>query len=151
MHIVKNIRRVIAVMAAIGAISFGLTTVAQAATAVPAGLTSVSPRDNCGGFNGNVSWKQNPLTHSGSINISGELWNNDCPGILGARTYLFVSYTLVPGGPHEFFSIGSATYSKRGNFSIDWNNSKSNQNFSGIELRVCNDSHADDCGAPQGV
>jgi len=49
MYIVKHIRRVIAVMAAIGAISFGLTTGAQASTAGPAlvsaGLTSVHPAD----------------------------------------------------------------------------------------------------------
>jgi hypothetical protein len=143
MGILKKFWRSAAVMACVGVMSLGLTTAAQA------GTTSVSPRNNCGGFNGNVQWSvTNPVTHAGQIHIWGELWNNNCPA---GDTYLFVSYTLVPGGSYQFFPLKSAEYSAHGNVGVNWYNSKSNMNFSGIKVRVCDYSNGTDCGAAVGV
>ena len=142
MGILKKFWRSAAVIMGAGAMSLGLATVAQA------GTTSLSPGNNCGGANVNVQWSQNPITHAGQIHIWGELWNNRCTK---AETYLFVSYTLVPGGSYQFFPLGSAFFSDTKNYGINWYNSKSNMNFSGIKVRVCNTPTGGGCGAPKGV
>lgn len=142
MKILRNFWRPAAVMASVGALSLGMATAAQAAT------KSVSPRNGCGGFNGNVQWDEDPISHAGDIHIWGVLWNNKCPG---GTTYLFVSYTLQPGGLYEFFPIKSAGYSSTGNVGVNWSNGKPNQNFTGIKVRVCNTSGGGGCGTPVGV
>jgi hypothetical protein len=47
---------------------------AVAAGAIAASSVTVSPRDNCGGFNGHVVWT------SSSIQLYGEVWDTTCPG-----------------------------------------------------------------------
>jgi hypothetical protein len=154
MNLLRKSCRAVAILLSLGAMTMGVSTAAQASTlspaahVIPLGLTSVNPVNDCGGFKGDVSWSEDPYTHGGSIHIYGELWNNKCSG---HAVYLFVNYTLVPGGPYEYFSLGSADYSKSGNVGINWNNSKSKQNFSGIGLRVCNTSTGKDCGNVNGV
>jgi hypothetical protein len=56
------------VAAAIGV----LLAVTAAAVAAPS--ATVSPRDNCGGFNGHVVWT------SSYIQLYGEVWDTSCPG-----------------------------------------------------------------------
>jgi hypothetical protein len=142
MGILRKFWRPAAVMVCAGVLSLGLTTAAQA------GTTSLSPRNNCGGANVNVQWSQNPISHAGQIHIWGELWNNKCrTGI----TYLFVSYTLVPGGSYQFFPLEGAYYSTMANVGVNWYNSKNNMNFSGIKVRVCNTSKGGGCGTALGV
>jgi hypothetical protein len=154
MNSLRKSWRAVALLLSLGAMTIGLSTAANASTLSPAayvrplGLTSVNPVNDCGGFKGDVSWSENSRTRGGSIHIWGDLWDNKCSG---HPVYLFVNYTLVPGGPYEYFSLGSAGYSKSGNVGIDWNNSKSHQNFSGIGLRVCNTSTGKDCGNVNGV
>src|SRR5262245_38836220 len=138
----KAIRRGVVVMACVGAMVLGL------ATAASAGETSVHPRNSCGGFNGNVKWTENPITQAGTIHIWGVFWNNHCSL---RYVYLFVSYTLVPNGPYEIFPIKTVGYSRTGNVGVNWFNSKSNQNFSGIKVRVCDDQYGMGCGTPIGV
>jgi hypothetical protein len=142
MSILKNFLRPAAVMACVGGVFLGTATAAQAAT------QPVSPRNSCGGFNGNVQWDEDPISFAGDIHVWGELWNNKCSS---GDTYLFVSYTLEPGGQYEFFPIQSAGYSKTGNVGVNWSNGKPNQNFTGIKIRVCNTSTGGGCGTPIGV
>ncbi len=61
----------------------------------------------------------------------GELWNNNRQ-CTGNRTNLFISYILVPGGQYQFFPLNSALHNQT--VGVNWYNSKSNQNFSGIRL-----------------
>jgi hypothetical protein len=143
MGILKSIRRGAVVAVCVGAMTLGLSTAAHA------GLTSVNPTNHCGGFKGQVQWSQNPITHAGSIHIWGKLWNDDCHGVV--KNYLFVSYHLVPGGSYQFFPIESAGYSRNGNVGVNWYNSKSHMNFSGIAVRVCTSAYGTGCGAPDGV
>jgi hypothetical protein len=142
MRIRKAFWRSAAIMACAGGLVLGTTTAASAAT-VP-----VYPRNSCGGFNGNIQWDEDPISMAGDIHIWGEIWNNHCSG---GRTYLFVSYTLQPGGLYEFFPIASAGYSSTGNVGVNWSNGKPNQNFTGISVRVCNTSGGGGCGSPVSV
>jgi hypothetical protein len=154
MNLLRKSWRAVAVIFFIGAMTMGLSTAAHASTlspagrAVPLGLTSVDPTNSCGAFSGKVAWTETPGSNAGTIHIYGDLWNNACPA---HAVYLFVNYTLVPGGPYEYFSIGSARYSKSANVKVDWNNSKSDQNFSGIAVRVCDNSTGTDCGGKKAV
>jgi hypothetical protein len=154
MNVLRKSWRAVALLLSIGAMTMGLSTAAHASTlgpaahVIPLGLTTVNPVNSCGGFHGDVSWSEDAHTHSGKINVKGRLWDNNCSG---HAVYLFINYTLVPGGPYEYFSLGSAAYSESGNVEIDWSNSKSKQNFSGIGLRVCNTSTGKDCGNVNGV
>ncbi|HEY3734132.1 MAG TPA: hypothetical protein VGL63_09465 [Streptosporangiaceae bacterium] len=142
MSILKRFWRPAAVVACVAGMFLGTATAANAAT------QGVSPRNSCGGFNGNIQWDEDPLSMAGDIHIWGELWNNHCPG---GSTYLLVAYTLQPGAQYEFFPIKSAGYSSTGNVGVNWSNGKSNQNFTGISVRVCNTSGGGGCGSPVGV
>jgi hypothetical protein len=145
MGILKKFWRSAAVIMCImctGALSLGLATAAQA------GTTSVSPRHECGGFNGNVQWSENPATQAGQIHIWGELWNNKCPS---DNLWLFVSYNLVPGGSYQFFPIATTYPNGESTVGVNWYNSKSNMNFSGIKVRVCDTPTGVGCGTAVGV
>jgi hypothetical protein len=62
-------RALIAVAAVASGFLLATTLSAAASTNV-----TVSPRDNCGGFNGHVVWSDD------SIQLYGEVWDNNCPG-----------------------------------------------------------------------
>src|ERR1700733_6437547 len=49
----------------------------SALTASAATNVTVSPRDNCGGFNGHVVWQSGSSPY---IQLYGEVWDDNCPG-----------------------------------------------------------------------
>lgn len=108
----------------------------------PAREASASPRNSCGGFNGNVSWGGN----SAQIHVWGVLWNNHCPN---ARQYLYVSYTNA--ATHYNRQIGNAPYRSASNTGINWSASGKSYTYSNIAVDVCDNSGGWHCGTPKRV
>jgi len=110
---------------------------------------SVSPRNMCGGFNGNVYWSEDPITQGGYIHVWGDLWNNQCPG---GTVYLYVSFTLVPENLYENGAIAVTTYSATASAGVNWSASQDRDNYSGIEITVCSEYESSwSCGTPVSV
>jgi hypothetical protein len=91
----KNLRRLwivaLPVLAAIAGVLLAVTGAAAASSSA-----TVSPRDNCGGFNGDVDWT------SSSIQLYGEVWDVHCSG---GTTEVWLSWN---GTVHNNFEAGSA-------------------------------------------
>jgi hypothetical protein len=68
----KLLRASIAVTVLAGGFLLAMTLAAMASTNV-----TVSPRDNCGGFNGHVVWEGGSSPY---IQLYGEVWDTSCPG-----------------------------------------------------------------------
>ena len=118
---------------------------AQAAT----NQVAVSPRNMCGGFNGNIYWSEDPITKSGYIHVWGDLWNNQCPG---GTVYLYLSWVFVPDGQYENPMIASALYSATANTGVNVSGSATGDNYSGIEITVCSEYEDSwNCGTPVSV
>ena len=105
-------------MAGLATVTMALLTAASAAASTD---QTVSPRDNCGGFNGHV------VVSDGStptLQLYGEVWDNTCPGstsvwlawdspdyhniqvqVAGASSTVGVNYTTAatssPSGRHQ--------------------------------------------------
>lgn len=73
MHALTRVRRPLLLAAALG---LGVM-LATAVAAVAATNITVSPRDNCGGFNGHAVWSGN---NGHYMELYGEVWENKCSG-----------------------------------------------------------------------
>jgi hypothetical protein len=96
---------------------------------------TVSPRVDCGGFNGHIAWDYQ------GIHVWGELWDS-----CGSTAYLYVSYKDPFG---ENFQIGNV--SKRGTVGIDWQSDQTGTAPGYISATVCSNHVKWHCGTPQQV
>jgi hypothetical protein len=108
------------------------------------GPYAVSTRTSCGGFNGQVEWGSMTLLNAAFLDVWGELWNNACPG---AKEYLYVSYTVGPGGDYNP-QIASAPYNPvaGSNTGVNWSTDNEFFNFGNIEVDACDNYKGWTCG-----
>jgi len=96
---------------------------------------AVSPRVDCGGFNGHIAWDYQ------GIHVWGELWDS-----CGSTAYLYVSYKDPYG---ENFQIGNV--SNHGTVGIDWQSDQTGTAPGYISVTVCSTHIKWHCGTPQQV
>jgi hypothetical protein len=95
---------------------------------------TVSPRVDCGGFNGHISWD------SQDVSVWGQLWES-----CGATSYLYVSYKDPTGANWQ---IGSVSH--RGTAGINWSiTTVAAPGY--ISVTVCSNHIKWHCGTPQQV
>jgi hypothetical protein len=91
----KKLRRLwVVALPVLAALAGALLAVSGAASA--SSSATVSPRDNCGGFNGHVDWSDS------SIELYGEVWDVNCSG---GTTEAWISWN---GTVHNNYEAGSA-------------------------------------------
>ncbi len=105
-------------------------TMAGAATASTD--VTVSPRDNCGGFNGHVVWSQ------ASIQLYGEVWDTQCPD----ATSVWLSWD-GPGYENVEAQSAGASLTEGVNFQTATSATPTD-----IEVSVCSTSGGWHCGTP---
>jgi hypothetical protein len=125
------LRRVwIAAGPALAVLAGALLTLTGAASA--SSSATVSPRDNCGGFNGHVDWS------SSSIRLYGQVWDVNCSG---GTTEVWLSWN---GSVHNNLEAGSAVdpHTEGVNFTRS-----TNQTPTDIGVTVCSTKGGWHCGA----
>ncbi len=127
----KTLRRAwIVALPALAALAGALLTLTGAASA--SSSATVSPRDNCGGFNGHVDWS------SSSIQLYGQVWDVNCSG---GTTEVWLSWN---GSVHNNMEAGSAVdpHTEGVNFTRSTNQTPTN-----IGVTVCSTKGGWHCGA----
>jgi hypothetical protein len=115
-----------------------LGLLAGTAVASPTSVT-VSPRDNCGGFNGHVVWQDG----SGSyVQVYGEVWDVHCPG---GSTSLWLSWD---DSQHHNVNAKAATNPNTVGVNYKTPTPTSPQD---VKVTVCSTSGGWHCGTPVDV
>jgi hypothetical protein len=109
------------------------TLVAVASTNV-----TVSPRDNCGGFNGHVVWSGGSSPY---IQLYGEVWDNSCPG----STSVWLAWDSPD---YHNVQANSANEPDTEGVNYETGTSTAPQN---IKVTVCSTSGGWHCGTPVDV
>ena len=129
----RKFRRSLVLAAALGLGLLLATTLAMASTNV-----SVSPRDDCGGFNGHVVWTGGSSPY---IELYGEVWENKCSGTS--------SVWLAWDSPsYHNVNVTSATESQTVGVNYKTGTATTPQN---IKVTVCSTSGSWHCGTPVAV
>jgi hypothetical protein len=108
---------------------------AVTAGAVAASSATVSPRDNCGGFNGHVVWT------GSSIELYGEVWDTSCPG----SSSVWISW-YSPG----YNNVNAETVAEPKTTGVNFK-TDTPQTPTGITIAVCSTSGGWHCGTPVAV
>jgi hypothetical protein len=124
------------IMAAAAACGLLLAT---AMTAVASTNVSVSPRDNCGGFNGHVVW---PTGSSPYIQLYGQVWQNQCSS---GSTSVWLSWDS-PSYHNVEAQSASATQTQGVNYKTTTSAGPEN-----IKVTVCSQYGGWHCGDPVAV
>ena len=93
---------------------------------------TVSPRVNCGGFNGHVGWDYQ------GIEVYGQLWES-----CGGTAYLYVSYK-DPFGEN----VQIANVANHGTTGLDWQSGQTGTAPGYISVTVCSNHGGWHCGTP---
>jgi hypothetical protein len=127
----KTLRRAwIVALPALAALAGALLTLTGAASA--SSSATVSPRDNCGGFNGHVDWS------SSSIQLYGQVWDVNCSG---GTTEVWLSWV---GSVHNNLEAGSAVDPHTEGVSFT---RSTNQTPTNVIVTVCSTKGGWHCGA----
>jgi hypothetical protein len=125
------------VMAVAAACGFLLATTTM--TAAASSSVSVSPRDNCGGFNGHVVWAG---PSSPYLQLYGEVWDNSaCPG----STSVWLSWDSPT---HHNIQAQAVSQSQTQGVNYKTNTSATPGN---VKVTVCSTHPAWHCGVPVSV
>jgi hypothetical protein len=108
---------------------------AVTAGAVAASSATVSPRDNCGGFNGHVVWT------SSYVQLYGEVWDTSCPG----SSSVWLSW-YGPG----YNNVNAETVAEPKTAGVNFK-TDTPQTPTDIEVAVCSTSGGWHCGTPVAV
>jgi len=123
----RNVRAVVvAALAAAVGVLLALTTAAAASS-----TATVSPRDNCGGFNGYVVWS------GSSIQVYGEVWDTRCSGS--------TSVWLAWDSP-SYHNIQAGSASEPNTTGVNYKTA-TQQTPNSITVTVCSTSGGWHCGA----
>src|SRR3984957_13734660 len=120
----------IVALPALAALAGALLTLTGAASA--SSSATVSPRDNCGGFNGHVDWS------SSSIQLYGQVWDTHCSG---GTTEDWLSWDATV---HNNFEAGSGVDPKTEGVNFE---RSTNETPASIVVTVCSTKGGWHCGA----
>jgi hypothetical protein len=119
---------------ALAAVAAGVM-LAVATSAVASSTATVSPRDNCGGFNGHVVW----AAGSGAfIQLYGEVWDTTCSGT--------TSVWLAWDSP-SYHNVNAETAGEPDTEGVNYKTSLT-QLPTNVEVTVCSTSGGWHCGTP---
>ena len=125
----------VSLAATVAAATGVLLAVTIAASAVAASSATVSPRDNCGGFNGHVVWT------SSSIQLYGEVWDTTCSG----TSSVWISWY----GP-SYNNVNAETVADPDTAGVNFK-TDTPQTPTDIMVAVCSTSGGWHCGTPIAV
>lgn len=130
----RKLRRPLVLAAALG-LGFLLATTLAAGASTD---VTVSPRDNCGGFNGHVVWSGGSSPY---IQLYGEVWENKCSGT--------TSVWLAWDSPsYHNINVKAAPESQTVGVNYKTGTSATPQN---MKVTVCSSSGSWHCGTPVAV
>lgn len=121
------------------AVAAGGFLLARTVAAVASSDVTVSPRDNCGGFNGHVV---SSAGSTPSIQLYGEVWNNQCPG----GSYVYLSWNSPTH--HNVQAQGATGVDTTVGVNYETATSTTPDT---IDVTVCGTYPSWHCGAPVGV
>ena len=123
-------------MAALAAIAVALVAAASAAGSTD---QTVSPRDNCGGFNGHVVISDGSTP---TLQLYGEVWDNSCPGS--------TSVWLAWQSP-SYHNIQAQAADESATVGVNYTTSMLQTRPNGIKVTACSTYGGWHCGTPVSV